>query len=192
MAASGGLPEAAMSNVNLIVGNDGSNTLQGTAGADLIYGYDPNGAQSQATAILANRVASGLTESLFAGAPPGDTSRLFIVEKTGAIKILDLTSGQVLTTPVLNLSGQIASDGERGLLGLAFDPNFATNGFFYINVSNQRQHGHSPLPRRSVEPQCRRSGERHAHPLDRPIDVRQPQGRVARLRPRRRSLHIRQ
>ena len=95
-----------MSNVNLIVGNDGSNTLQGTAGADLIYGYDPNGAQSQATAILANRVASGLTESLFAGAPPGDTSRLFIVEKTGAIKILDLTSGQVLTTPFLNLSGQ--------------------------------------------------------------------------------------
>jgi RTX calcium-binding nonapeptide repeat (4 copies) len=96
MAASGGLPEAAMSNVNLIVGNDGSNTLQGTAGADLIYGYDPNGAQSQATAILANRVASGLTEPLFAGAPPGDTSRLFIVEKTGAIKILDLTSGRSL------------------------------------------------------------------------------------------------
>jgi glucose/arabinose dehydrogenase/uncharacterized cupredoxin-like copper-binding protein len=125
-----------MPNLNVIIGNDGSNVLQGTAGADLIYGYDPNGPQSQASSILATRVASGLTEPLFAGAPPGDTSRLFLVEKTGAIKILDLASGQVLPTPFLNLSGQIASDGERGLLGLAFDPNFASNGFFYVNVSN--------------------------------------------------------
>ena len=38
--------------VNLIVGNDGSNSLQGTAGADLIYGYDPNGPQSQAMQSL--------------------------------------------------------------------------------------------------------------------------------------------
>ena len=125
-----------MPNLNVIVGNDGSNTLQGTVGADLIYGYDPNGPQSQTSAILATRVATGLTEPLFAGAPPGDTSRLFLVEKTGAIKILDLASGQVLPTPFLNLSGQIASDDERGLLGLAFDPDFASNGFFYVNVSN--------------------------------------------------------
>ena len=79
--------------VNLIVGNDGSNSLQGTAGADLIYGFDPNGPQSQATAIVATRVATGLSQPLFAAAPPGDTSRLFIVEKTGQIKILDLATG---------------------------------------------------------------------------------------------------
>jgi glucose/arabinose dehydrogenase len=86
--------------------------------------------------ILATQVATGLTQPLFAGAPPSDTSRLFIVEKTGAIKILDLASGQVLATPFLDLSNQIATDGERGLLGLAFDPDFANNGFFYIDVSN--------------------------------------------------------
>jgi glucose/arabinose dehydrogenase len=120
----------------LIVGDDGSNTLPGTAGADLIYGYDPtNGPQNQASAITATRVATGLTLPTFAGAPPGDTSRLFIVEKTGQIKILDLASGQVLATPFLDLSGQISDSGERGLLGLAFDPNFATNGFIYIDVS---------------------------------------------------------
>ena len=66
--------------VNLIVGNDGTNSLQGTAGADLIYGYDPNGPQSQATAILATRVASGLSQPLFAAAPPGDTGRLSLDE----------------------------------------------------------------------------------------------------------------
>ena len=43
---------------NLIVGNDGSNTLPGTTGTDVIYGYDPNGPQSQASSILATRVAA--------------------------------------------------------------------------------------------------------------------------------------
>ena len=125
-----------MPNVNLVVGNDGSNALQGTAGTDLIYGYDPNGSQSQASAILAIRVAAGLGQPVFAGAPPGDTSRLFVVEKTGQIKILDLATGAVLATPFLNVSADIVADGERGLLGLAFDPNFASNGFFYVYLTN--------------------------------------------------------
>jgi Ca2+-binding RTX toxin-like protein/glucose/arabinose dehydrogenase len=122
--------------VNLIVGNDGMNSLQGTAGADLIYGYNPNGPQNQASSILATRVASGLSQPLFAAAPPGDTGRLFLVEKTGQIKILDLTTGQIQATPFLDVSGQILTDGERGLLGLAFDPNYASNGFFYVDLIN--------------------------------------------------------
>jgi Ca2+-binding RTX toxin-like protein len=121
---------------NLIVGNDGSNTLQGTTGTDVIYGYDPGGPQSDASSIAATRVASGLTQPVFAGAAPGDTGRLFIVEKTGLIKILDLGTGQVLATPFLDVSSQILSDGERGLLGLAFDPNYASNGLFYIYLIN--------------------------------------------------------
>ena len=128
-----------MPGVNIVMGgNDGSNTLQGTPGADLIYGYDPNGPQSQASSILATRVAADLTQPLFAGAPPGDTGRLFIVQQTGQIKILDLTTGQVLPTPFLDVSASTLSDvfGERGLLGLAFDPDFASNGFFYINRIN--------------------------------------------------------
>src|SRR5215470_11752515 len=125
-----------MPNLNVIIGNDGGNVLQGTAGGDLIYGYDPNGPQSQATSILATRVATGLSQPLFATAPPGDTSRLFLVEKTGQIKILDLATGQVLATPFLDVSSQILTDGERGLLGLAFDPDFANNGLFYVNLIN--------------------------------------------------------
>ena len=69
---------------NLITGNDGSNTLQGTAGVDVIYGYNPDGPQSNASTIAATRVASALNQPLFAGAPPGDPGRLFIVEKTSS------------------------------------------------------------------------------------------------------------
>src|SRR5262249_54763341 len=134
---------------NIIVGNDGSNTLQGTAGADVIYGYDPNGPQSQASAIIATRVGTSFSQPLFVGAPPGDTSRLFVVEKTGAIKIIDLASGQVLATPFLDLSSEVATDGERGLVGLAFDPNFATNGVFYVNLSN-KNNGNTEIRRYQV------------------------------------------
>src|SRR6516162_6392024 len=105
-----------------------------TAGPDLIPGYDPNGPHGLAGYIAATRVATFFTQPVFVGAPPGDTSRLFVVERTGAIKIIDLASGQVLATPFLDVSSQILTDGERGLLGLAFDPNFATNGFFYVDL----------------------------------------------------------
>jgi glucose/arabinose dehydrogenase len=119
-----------------IVGNDGSNSLTGTAGGDVIYGFDPNGPQSQASAITATRVATGFNQPLFAASPPGDPDHLLIVQKTGQIKVLDLDTGQTLATPFLDVSGQIMTDVERGLLGLAFDPDYANNGFFYVNLIN--------------------------------------------------------
>ncbi|MCZ4316417.1 PQQ-dependent sugar dehydrogenase [Comamonadaceae bacterium G21597-S1] len=65
---------------------------------------------------------------VFLTAPAGD-SRLFIVEKAGRIQMLD---NGVLST-YLDLSGQVNSAGERGLLGLAFDPDFGNNHRFYVN-----------------------------------------------------------
>jgi glucose/arabinose dehydrogenase len=75
-------------------------------------------------------VASGLDRPLFATAPAGD-SRLFIVEQGGLIKILQ--NGTVLPTPFLDLTGSVNAEGERGLLGMAFDPNFTSNGRFYVD-----------------------------------------------------------
>lgn len=64
----------------------------------------------------------------------GDT-RLFIVEQTGRIKILN-SNGTTNATPFLNLSTLITTAGsEQGLLGLAFHPNYATNGFFFVNYT---------------------------------------------------------
>jgi glucose/arabinose dehydrogenase len=113
----------------IVIGNDAVNALSGTGGSDVIYGFDPNAPFASAT-IAATRVASGLDQPLYVTAAPGDTSRLFIVEKTGAIKILDLNTGTVLATPFLTVPVDTIS--ERGLLGLAFDPDYATNGAFYV------------------------------------------------------------
>ena len=62
-------------------------------------------------------------------------SRLFVVQQGGQIKIVTST-GAVQATPFLNISSIISSGGEGGLLGLAFHPNYATNGFFYVNYTN--------------------------------------------------------
>ncbi|SEA06907.1 PQQ-dependent sugar dehydrogenase [Nitrosospira multiformis] len=75
-------------------------------------------------------VASGLDRPLFATSPAGDP-RLFIVEQGGLIKILQ--NGSVQPTPFLDLSGSVNTEGERGLLGMTFDPNFASNRRFYVD-----------------------------------------------------------
>ena len=62
-------------------------------------------------------------------------SRLFVVQRAGLIRILN-TNGTINATPFLTLTATtIVSGGERGLLGLAFHPNYATNGFFYVNYT---------------------------------------------------------
>lgn len=81
------------------------------------------------SAFGATLVGSGYEQPVFLTAPTGD-SRLFVVEKTGRIKIQD-SGGSVSTW--LDLSGQVNTGGERGLLGLAFDPGFASNGRFYVD-----------------------------------------------------------
>src|SRR5215203_4771082 len=122
----------AMPTRTLIVGNDGANVLQGGASAELIYGFDPNGPQGNTSAIAATRVAAGLAEPVFATAPPGDVGRLFIVEKGGRIQILDLATGAMLAAPFLDITSEVNPFGEQGLLGLAFHPDYATNGLFYV------------------------------------------------------------
>ncbi|HKY02793.1 MAG TPA: PQQ-dependent sugar dehydrogenase [Burkholderiales bacterium] len=73
-------------------------------------------------------VGSGFTQPVFLTAPKGD-QRLFVVEKGGIIKTLQ--NGSVST--YLDISDRVDAANERGLLGMAFDPNFATNGRFYVN-----------------------------------------------------------
>ena len=96
----------------------------------------PPACAGAATPLKTVRVASGLTQPLFVAHAPGDFGRVFIVEQTGRIKILDLQTTTVLATPYLNISSLISTGGERGLLGLAFHPNYASNGFFFVNYTN--------------------------------------------------------
>lgn len=63
-------------------------------------------------------------------------SRLFALDRNGLIHIID-EDGSVNTKPFLDIIEKISDQkGERGLLGLAFHPNYATNGFFYVNYVN--------------------------------------------------------
>lgn len=66
-------------------------------------------------------------------------ARLFVVEKTGRIRILRRADGRWrIGRTFLDLRGRVATDGERGLLGLAFPPDHATTGRFYVDYVNRR------------------------------------------------------
>lgn len=89
---------------------------------------------------LENRVTpttlpAGFTETLLAGGLSAPTAmafapdgRLFVAQQGGELRVIK--NGQLLSTPFVSLS--VDSAGERGLLGVAFDPNFATNHYVYV------------------------------------------------------------
>jgi len=85
--------------------------------------------------LSAVRVAFGLTQPVFVTAPPGDTRRLFIVRQTGQVHILNLATGKLNATAFLDIHTRLRTSGEQGLLGMAFDPNYTTNGKFYLNFT---------------------------------------------------------
>jgi len=74
-------------------------------------------------------IASGLNNPVYVTSPAGD-ARLFIVEQIGRIRIVE--NGQLLATPFLDIVSKVSSGGERGLLSVAFHPQYRTNGFFYV------------------------------------------------------------
>ncbi len=78
-------------------------------------------------------IATGLSSPVHLSAPAND-SRLFIVEQPGRIRIVE--NGQLLGTPFLDITGRVGSGGERGLLSVAFHPNYGTNGFFFVNYTD--------------------------------------------------------
>ena len=85
-------------------------------------------------ALGARLVASGFQRPLDLQSAPGDPERLYIVEQGGRVQVV--LAGQVPPTPFLDISDRIRDGGERGLLGLAFHPSFASNRLLYVNYTN--------------------------------------------------------
>ncbi len=71
--------------------------------------------------------------------PPGDPSRLFVVEQRGVIRVVD--NGVLEPAPFLDISDQVTYANETGLLGLAFAPDYAESGLFYVFFNRHEGNG---------------------------------------------------
>ncbi|HEX6884700.1 MAG TPA: PQQ-dependent sugar dehydrogenase [Planctomycetota bacterium] len=88
------------------------------------------------SAPASDRLMTSASALTYATHAPGDPNRLFVVEQRGRILILDLNTLTVDPVPFLDIDSRVIGTGnERGLLGLAFHPDYANNGLFYVNYS---------------------------------------------------------
>lgn len=83
-------------------------------------------------AFAVRRVGTGFAGPLFIAALPDGSGRMLVVERAGGIRLLDPQSGAIAATPFLDITGQVSTDGERGLLGLALAPDYMTSGRAYL------------------------------------------------------------
>ena len=93
--------------------------------------------EARAVGFRLTPVVSGLDSPVYVTQPAGDP-RLFVVEQTGRIVIVQ--DGKLLPTPFADLSKLVTAGGEQGLLGLAFDPQFARNGRLFVYYTARNAH----------------------------------------------------
>jgi glucose/arabinose dehydrogenase len=103
----------------------------------LALGKAASGAGTLPEGFVQSRVTGGLTKpTTMAFAPDG---RLFVAEQEGILHIVE--NGELLGTPFLDISGRVDPAGERGLLGVAFDPDFSANNYVYIYYTQEAAGG---------------------------------------------------
>jgi glucose/arabinose dehydrogenase len=78
-------------------------------------------------------VGSRWDAPIYAASPPRDRSRLFVVQRAGLVRVV--VDGAVRTTPFADLTGQVGTDGERGLLSIAFPPDYEASGLAYVYLA---------------------------------------------------------
>lgn len=103
---------------------------------------EPSGGGNEgppSTGIELQLVGNTFDFPVFLTSPPGDASRLFVVEKDGLIRIQE--SGGIRPTPFLDLTAITTKGSEQGLLGMAFAPDYATSGRFFVSYTTN-----SPAP----------------------------------------------
>lgn len=83
---------------------------------------------------------ASFTQPVHIAHAPGDSRHLWVVEQTGTIKVYDLAADAVRRTPFLSINDLVSAGGERGLLSVAFHPDYAANGRFFVNYTDRRGH----------------------------------------------------
>ena len=137
-----------------------------------------------------SRSARRFDQPIFATSPPGDP-RLFVVERPGFIQVLhDGTVSQFL-----DIHTRTTNDGERGLLSMAFDPNYSSNGLFYVYYTGDGTNSGGALGDIHIDEFHVSSNPNVADPASRRTvwtfspQRHQPQRRAAPVRPGRLPLH---
>jgi glucose/arabinose dehydrogenase len=95
----------------------------------------PSPPPSPALGARLREIANGLNSPLYLTSPPGDLTRQFVVEKVGRVRIIK--DDGLVPTPFLDLTARVSNGSEQGLLGLAFHPQYASNGRFVVNYTTQ-------------------------------------------------------
>ncbi|HLF24714.1 MAG TPA: PQQ-dependent sugar dehydrogenase [Anaerolineae bacterium] len=80
-------------------------------------------------------IDNGLSDPVHLTHAGDGSGRLFVVEQAGRIRVIK--NGALLSTPFLSITNRVQSEGEQGLLSVAFDPDYATNGAFYVNYTSR-------------------------------------------------------
>src|SRR5207249_11567311 len=86
------------------------------------------------SAIRSVRIAAGLEKPVDVAAALLDPNRVFVVEQPGRIRIIK--NDVLQSTPFLNIAGKVSCCTERGLLSVAFHPDYQSNGLFFVNYTN--------------------------------------------------------
>ena len=135
--------------------------------------------------LKAATLLPGFTESLVANGLPGPTAmdfapdgRLFVCLQSGQLRVIK--NGALLATPFVSLP--VDSSGERGLLGVAFDPNFATNNYVYVYYTVAGSPPHNRVSRFTAD-----GDGREPEQESRPLRVRGRPGRRLDQLPERRA-----
>ena len=97
------------------------------------------------------RVASGMSAPIYATGLPDGSGRIVIVERAGRIRVLNPTTGAFEATDFLNISSQIDTTGEKGLLSIAFPPDAYATRTFYLHLNPINPNGSSPTEIRRYE-----------------------------------------
>jgi glucose/arabinose dehydrogenase len=95
------------------------------------------GDRTSARSAAVGLVRIGTFDSpLYVTAPPADSRRIFVVNQRGTID--EMLDGRKLNAPFLDISGRVSCCGERGLLSMAFAPDYASSGRFYVDYTDRR------------------------------------------------------
>ena len=121
-------------------GAGGGTAGSGGGGGAPVNKFDCSPAVGDFPALKLTKVGEGFTRPVEVRAAPGDDERLFVVEQVGKIWIIQ--NGETLAEPFLDIQAQVANPDtegdyhqEQGLLGIAFHPDYAKNGRFFVNYS---------------------------------------------------------